>query len=77
MTSVRIIVTGEVQGVGFRNFVMRTAQLNEVWGWARNVGMDMIEILLQGENAGVENVISQCYMGPDNAVIETVHVEVE
>ncbi len=54
MRSVRIIITGEVQGVGFRNFIKQTARRYNLTGWVRNVGIDMLEILFQGENKSLE-----------------------
>jgi len=54
---VRINVTGIVQGVGFRPFVYRTAVRNGLAGYVRNRGDAGVEILLEGEEKGIQNFL--------------------
>lgn len=67
----RIIVTGSVQGVGFRPFVWRTAHALAVAGEVRNRG-DHVEILATGTEAQRNSLIEALRQGPPHARVETV-----
>ncbi|MBN1244845.1 carbamoyltransferase HypF [Candidatus Bathyarchaeota archaeon] len=54
---VKINVTGIVQGVGFRPFVYRVAVRNGLAGYVRNMGDAGVEILLEGEEHGIQNFL--------------------
>lgn len=51
MKSVRITVTGIVQGVGFRPFVYRLARQLDLKGHVRNLGGSEVEIVLEGPSS--------------------------
>ena len=48
MRTVRLVVSGTVQGVGFRSFAVRIAQRHGVRGWVRNRPDGSVEIAAQG-----------------------------
>jgi hydrogenase maturation protein HypF len=54
---VKINVTGIVQGVGFRPFVYRIAVRNGLAGYVRNRGDAGVEILLEGEEHGIQSFL--------------------
>jgi hydrogenase maturation protein HypF len=54
---VKINVTGIVQGVGFRPFVYRLAVRNGLAGYVRNRGDAGVEILLEGEEQGIQSFL--------------------
>lgn len=54
---IKINVTGIVQGVGFRPFVYRVAMRNGLAGYVRNRGDAGVEILLEGEEQGIQNFL--------------------
>ena len=54
MTNLRIIYTGNVQGVGFRYTVKQVAAGYEVVGWVRNLDDGSVELQASGEEAEVE-----------------------
>lgn len=58
-----IIVEGQVQGVGFRNFTQLIALRNNCTGWVRNMDNGMVEIHLQGEESNIRNVIATLKAG--------------
>ncbi len=51
---IKIIVSGIVQGVGFRPFIYRLAVLNGLAGYVRNKGDAGVEILLEGDGQRIE-----------------------
>ena len=67
----RIIVTGSVQGVGFRPFVWRTAHALALAGEVRNRG-DHVEVLATGTEAQRDSLIEALWQGPPHARVETV-----
>lgn len=53
----KILVSGIVQGVGFRPFVYRIAVENGLSGYVRNRGDSCVEILVEGDDASVRNFL--------------------
>jgi acylphosphatase len=66
---------GHVQGVFFRAWTMREAQLLGVKGWVRNRRDGSVEVEAFGEAAAVEALIEKCRQGPSQARVERIDVE--
>lgn len=75
MTTQRIVVTGRVQGVGYRNWTMGTARDLGVRGWVRNINGNAVEILATADDAPMESLIEACHQGPRLARVEHVDVQ--
>jgi acylphosphatase len=73
-TAFFIIVTGQVQGVGFRAFVRRRAADLELDGWVRNRRDGSVEIVAIGEPEYVDRLVEQCTEGPGLAKVEEITV---
>lgn len=71
MRRVRVIVTGIVQGVGFRFATRRAALDLDLTGWVRNVGADRVEAHVQGPEARVDEMIRWLRHGPPSAIVAT------
>ena len=71
----RYVVTGRVQGVGFRWFVEREAQAIGVGGWVRNHDDGAVEVLASGSNAQLNALYDMLKKGPRAARIDQVEVE--
>ena len=65
--SLRGLVSGRVQGVGFRYFVVREARAAGLGGFVRNLADGRVEFLLQGDAAAVERVVEKIRLGPPHA----------
>jgi len=70
----RVIVSGHVQGVFFRDATRECAQRHGVAGWARNRDDGTVEVLLEGERGAVQAVIAFCADGPSRADVHDVTV---
>jgi acylphosphatase len=70
----RLIVHGQVQGVGFRWAIARAAQSRGVSGWVTNRADGTVEALLEGEPDEVESVVRLAREGPRGAQVERVDV---
>jgi acylphosphatase len=69
-----VIVSGQVQGVFFRDSVRERAEAAAVTGWVRNRSDGRVEALVQGAPEAVEDVIEFCRHGPDRAHVQRVEV---
>ncbi len=58
-----LIIHGQVQGVGFRNFVRRSARKFGVTGWVRNLSDGAVEVVAEGEKISVEEFVEACKRG--------------
>ncbi len=74
MVTQRIMVSGRVQGVGYRDWVVRTAQRTGLTGWVRNVKDGRVEILVSGEDETVARLVEGCREGSPLARVEHVQV---
>jgi acylphosphatase len=74
MRSVRLRITGRVQGVGYRAWMMRKASALGLRGWVRNRADGSVEALVIGDDDGVAAMIEACREGPFGARISDVAV---
>lgn len=71
----RLLISGRVQGVGFRYFLRREAEKRGVTGWARNRPDGRVEAVVQGDDAAVEAVIAWARQGPRDAAVSDLAIE--
>lgn len=74
---VHIWVTGRVQGVGFRAFVVSSAGFIGVRGWVRNVGWNTVEAVAEGSREQVEQFVSAVKSGPRASRVDESRMEEE
>ena len=70
--TVNMKITGKVQGVGFRYFVLRQAQELGITGWVSNKSNGAVEAFAQGEKADLEQFIAKVKEGPSFSRAEDV-----
>jgi acylphosphatase len=73
----RVVVTGLVQGVYFRETTRRRAQAAGVAGWVRNRSDGAVEAVFEGEQEAVERLLAFCDEGPRGARVDRVAVTAE
>lgn len=72
---VRLEVTGQVQGVWYRESCRRVADRLGVGGWVRNAADGRVEIEAEGSRRAVEAVVEWARQGPDHAEVTGISVE--
>jgi acylphosphatase len=73
----RVVVSGEVQGVFFRDTCRRQAHAHGVTGWVRNCPDGTVEAVFEGEARAVEAMIEWVRKGPPTADVSRVEVTEE
>jgi acylphosphatase len=80
VTRRRVVISGRVQGVFFRDSVRRRAESAGVSGWVRNTPEGAVEAVLEGDPSSVDEMVEFCRRGPsraDVAAVEVVDEELE
>jgi len=70
-------IFGEVQGVFYRANSQERAEELGLVGWVKNLGDGSVEIVVQGEEEMINEMISWCYEGPTGSAVEDIHVKWE
>jgi len=70
----RLIITGNVQGVGFRAFVRNRAIKNNVTGWVKNLDDGSVEALLSGSQENLNKLIEITRIGTPWSKVSNVVV---
>jgi acylphosphatase len=73
----RVVVSGRVQGVFFRETCRKRAESEGVGGWVANRDSGDVEACFEGAPQAVEHMIEWCHEGPDGARVESVAVDDE
>jgi acylphosphatase len=68
----RVVITGRVQGVFFRDSLRRRAETRGVAGWVRNRSDGAIEAVFEGPETDVTEMLVYSREGPPHAHVETM-----
>jgi acylphosphatase len=71
----QVMITGRVQGVGYRAWVEHRARAHALEGWVRNRRDGNVEALFAGPADVVADMIALCRRGPSSARVEAVQEE--
>ena len=76
MTDVRcrVVVSGRVQGVYYRDTCQRVAAGLGVSGWVRNRPDGTVEVVAEGERGAVDALLDWCRQGPPRAHVVGIEV---
>jgi acylphosphatase len=72
---VRMVVRGQVQGVGFRYAAMQEARGLGLTGWVRNLPGGRVEMLAEGWRKSLDLLVAWAHQGPAAAAVGKVEVE--
>jgi len=71
----QVIITGRVQGVGYRAWVEHRAKNRDLEGWVRNRRDGSVEALFAGPHVVVSDMVESCRRGPSSARVDSVQDE--
>lgn len=69
------MISGRVQGVGFRFFVLEHANQLGVTGWVRNTWQGEVEVCAEGVQPAIEALLAFLRSGPPSSFVEDIRVE--
>ncbi len=75
MVARRYLISGRVQGVGFRYYVLREARALGLSGWVRNLMDGRVEALAVGDEAVLHAFEGRLWQGPPHARVTTLDSE--
>jgi len=74
LKQIQLRVSGRVQGVFFRASALREAKRLGLTGWVRNLRGEGVELLAEGEEASIKDLIAWAQHGPSAARVDKVDV---
>jgi acylphosphatase len=73
----RVLVSGQVQGVFFRDTCRRLAEQYGVTGWVRNLPDGRVEAVFEGPAEAVDRLVDWAHHGPRLAVVDQIAGQAE
>ena len=73
----RVLISGRVQGVFFRDSCRRLAEQHGVTGWVRNLPDGRVEAVFEGPAEEVRRLVDWAHAGPRLAIVSDVAVQPE
>ena len=70
-----IVITGKVQGVGFRYWLYKAAVERNINGWVKNKISGEVEALLIGNDSKINKLIKLCKKGPTSSKVTNIEVQ--
>ncbi|MBD3252151.1 acylphosphatase [Candidatus Pacearchaeota archaeon] len=72
MKTLKIKISGNVQGVTFRQFVKENADKLSIKGFVRNLDDGRVEVVAEGKDEGVNEILKICEKGPKFASVKEI-----
>ena len=69
-----LVITGRVQGVFYRNWMVQTASALGLTGWVRNRVDGSVEAVVEGDEEAVEQFIARARQGPPAARVSAIDI---
>ncbi len=73
---IHVLITGSVQGVGFRQFVKSQANKLNIKGWVKNLPDRRVEAVFAGNQENLDLIVKECKKGPFLAEVKDINIEV-
>ena len=70
-----LTIHGHVQGVGFRYFVVRKAEMLNITGFVINLSNGIVYVEAEGDSQQLELFVKACREGPSHAWVEKVDIQ--
>ena len=70
----RLLISGKVQGVLYRDFVRREAEKLNISGYTNNLSDGTVEIIAVGKESDLTSFIAACKKGPLMAFVKNIEM---
>ena len=75
LVRLRATISGSVQGVGYRQFVLHHAQRLSLHGWVRNRWDRKVELIAEGQRHDLQLLLDHLAEGPPASSVRAIDVE--
>ena len=75
MKKIHIIISGKVQGVGFRYWLYQKSNERNVYGWVKNKINGDVEAVLIGNYKNVDEILELCKKGPLSSKVTYIKIQ--
>ena len=75
MKTIRLFISGTVQGIFFRGFLKEKADELGLKGFARNLDDGRVEVVVEGKDENVNEMVNVCKQGPKHSDVKEVKSE--
>lgn len=75
MKTIRVYITGIVQGVFFRKFLEEKANEFSVRGFCRNLEDGRIEVVVEGRDERVNEMLDACKKGSQHSEVKDIQIQ--
>ena len=75
MKTLKLFISGTVQGMFFRKFVEAKAKELRLKGFARNLDDARVEVVVEGKDENVNEMVKTCRQGPPNSDVKNVETQ--
>jgi acylphosphatase len=72
---IEIVISGIVQGVGFRAFTRKTAREMGLKGYVKNLPDGRVYVHVEGDEAVIEKFVSLLRQGPASAIVKSMEIK--
>ncbi len=77
MKRIHLVISGKVQGVFYRDFVRKAAEKLNIKGFVKNLDDGTVEVVAEGEDSKLKELIKECNRGSFLAFVEKIDVKEE
>ena len=70
--AIQLLITGKVQGVGYRRWFEKEALRLQLLGYVRNLPTGAVEAVIIGQDSQLEEMIRHSYVGPLRAEVSSI-----
>ena len=74
---IHCFISGDVQGVFFRQYTVEAAKENNIVGWVRNLSDGRVEVIAQGDPRDIVKFVALIKMGPETAKVKEIEMQEE
>jgi acylphosphatase len=71
----KVIISGRVQGVGFRYFTTDLAKNYDISGWVKNLATGDVEVEVEGDKSAVAGFLKELKVGPSHGHVSNFQIE--
>lgn len=75
MRRITVLISGTVQGVGFRHYTRKRAQELGLAGYAENLNDGRVEVVAEGESTDLEHLLHFLRQGPRGSQVDNLDVQ--